>query len=144
MDNSADISDISGHGSHVAGIIADATPAQVDLMILRVYDKNGNSLSSIVQAALLYAVEKGADVINISRGQTDYDASRQDWLSSGIDAAWEKGVPVICAAGNSRKNVSTCYPACNEKTIAVSAINRNGQFAAGFESDGRFQLWKWN
>ena len=58
VDNSADISDVSGHGSHVAGIIADATPAQVDLMILRVYDKNGNSLSSIVQAALLYAVEK--------------------------------------------------------------------------------------
>ncbi len=132
VDNSADISDVSGHGSHVAGIIADATPAQVDLMILRVYDKNGNSLSSIVQAALLYAVEKGADVINISLGQTDYDASRQDWLSGGIDAAWEKGVPVICAAGNSRKNVSTCYPACNEKTIAVSAINRNGQFAASF------------
>lgn len=132
VDNSSDISDVTGHGTHVAGIIADATPAQVDLMILRVYDSNGNSLSSIVQAALLYAVEKGADVINISLGQNDYNSSSQDWLAGGIDAAWDKGIPIVCAAGNSRKNVSSCYPACNEKTIAVSAIDKNGQFASSF------------
>lgn len=130
--NAADLSDIRGHGSHVAGIIADATPSQVDLMILKVYDANGNSSSAIVQAALLYAVKNGADVVNISLGQTDYNSSQQDWLASEIDAAWDKGVPVVCAAGNSRKNVSTCYPACNAKTIAVSAIDKNGQFASSF------------
>ncbi len=132
--NASDLSDARGHGSHVAGIVADATPSQVDLMILKVYDANGNSSSAILQAALLYAVKNGADVVNISLGQTDYNNSGQDWLASEINAAWDKGVPVVCAAGNSRKNVSTCYPACNARTIAVSAINQDGQFASSFNS----------
>lgn len=134
VDNSTDISDNSGHGSHVAGIIADATPSQVDLLILRVFTAKGQSTSAIVQAAVAYAVEKNADVINLSLGDTDYTSAKSDWLAGYIDAAWNKGIPIVCAAGNSRKDVSSCYPACNEKTIAVSAINKSGQFAANFNS----------
>lgn len=134
VDNSTDISDASGHGSHVAGIIADATPSQVELLILRVFTAKGQSTSAVVQAAVAYAVEQNADVINISLGDTSYTSAKGDWLAGYIDAAWEKGIPIVCAAGNSRKDVSTCYPACHEKTIAVSAINKNGQFAASFNS----------
>lgn len=134
VDNSTDISDVTGHGSHVAGIIADSTPAQVDLMILRVFDSQGQSTNAIVQAAVAYAVEKNADVINMSLGDTKYSSEKKDWLGQCIDAAWDKGIPVVCAAGNSRKDVSTCYPACLAKTFAVSAISKNGVFAANFNS----------
>lgn len=132
VDNNSNISDVTGHGTHVAGIVADCTPAQVELMAVRVYDDDGLSSFAMLQAGLLYAVQKGADVINISLGQTDYTSAYGDWLGQSIQAAWQQGIPLVCAAGNSRKNVSTCYPACSDKTIAVSAIDQNGSFAQTF------------
>ena len=133
VDDNGDISDVTGHGTHVAGIIADCTPAQVELLSVRIFDENGLSSSSLLQAGLMYAVQNGADVINLSLGESDHKAG-EDWLSSCISAAWEKGIPIVCAAGNSKKDVSTCYPACDERTFAVSAINAQGEFAKDFTS----------
>ena len=133
VDNSANISDVSGHGTHVAGIVADCTPKQVELMAVRVFDDQGLSSEAMLQAGILYAIQKGADVINLSLGDTNH-VNNDNWLAPCIEAAWEKGIPLVCAAGNSKKDVSTCYPACDEKTIAVSAIDRTGSFAKNFSS----------
>lgn len=134
FDDNGDISDVSGHGTHVAGIVADCTPAQVEILSVKVYGMvNGKAVTNVskVQAGILYAVQKGADVINLSLGDTNH-VENDNWLEPCITAAWEKGIPIICAAGNSKKNVSTCYPACDTKTIAVSAIDRSGYFAQTF------------
>lgn len=67
----ADVTDINGHGTATAGLVADLTPDAVDVMVLRVYDDNNMSKASRVLTALEYALENGAAVVNLSLGWTN-------------------------------------------------------------------------
>jgi hypothetical protein len=117
------------HGTHVAEIVAESTPSNVKIMALKIFNSNNRSSILIVLSALQYAIEKNADIINMSIGlsaNTQIEKLRQ--LDLAIDKAYEQGIPIFAAAGNDSRNVSTCYPACNTKTIAVSALDANLQF----------------
>ena len=123
------------HGTHVAGILHTCTPANVELMILRVVDRSGNTTMLLADTALKYALENGADVINFSLGmQPQYSTSPSTYtfLDQSLSIARELGVPVVCSAGNYSQDVSTNYPACSPDTIAVSAIDRSGQFVYNY------------
>lgn len=114
-----DVSDIQGHGTHVSGIIADNTDNNIKIMPLKVMDSNGNMYKSSEIAAIIYASQNDADVINISLGSNDYsDTERQ-----AIIDAKQKGIIVCAAAGNS--NVGTTeYPAAYDEAIAVASIDK--------------------
>lgn len=114
-----DVSDVQGHGTHVSGIIADNTDNNIKIMPLKVMDSNGNMYKSSEIAAIIYATQNGADVINISLGSDDYsDTERQ-----AIIDAKQKGIIVCAAAGNS--NVGTTeYPAAYDESIAVASIDK--------------------
>lgn len=143
MENSTDISDVTGHGTHVAGIIADCTPDNVSFLILRVFslrNVNGEdqeySTSLVVNTALQYAVEKQTDVINMSFGWNDSEASSHTFLDEAIDAAYQADIPICCAAGNLSDDVDTSYPACSKQTIAVSSVNSDGTFDTVYSNYG--------
>ena len=123
----------NNHGTHVAGIVHSCTPANVELMILRIYKDTTTSLS-IADSAVKYALEQGAEVINFSSAQFDDNAVSLTAMDGSLADAREKGVPVVCAAGNNCQDVSKTYPACEEDAVAVSAINRNGEFAATYSN----------
>ena len=123
------VTDVFGHGTHVSGIIVDATPANVSLLVLRVANSKGQSSMLTIKTALQYAVAKKSDVINLSMGFIDANADLYNYLDSTIDKAYEKGIPISCAAGNQETggiDVRYCYPANYSKTIAVSAIAMSG------------------
>lgn len=127
-----DVSDTStvtkGHGTHVAGIIADSTPDNVELMILKVFDENGVGPFSAILAAMIYAIENNADVMNMSlgfSGLAEEDMSDFIPMDKVIDQAYAKGIPICAAAGNENADTATCYPACNDKVISVGAINES-------------------
>lgn len=132
FDNNSNITDVYGHGTHVAGIIADATPANVQFLILRVTNKEGLSSLLTIKLALQYAVSQDADVMNLSMGFIDEQAESYNYLDSIIDKAYERGIPLCTAAGNGWTgqgpgvDVRYCYPACSDKTITVSAIDVDG------------------
>ena len=98
--NNHNVQDTFGHGTHVSGIIADATPANVELLVLRVSNNEGKSSLLTIKTALQYAVSKNADVVNLSMGFIDVNASLYDYLDSTIDKAYNRGIPICCAAGN--------------------------------------------
>lgn len=126
------VTDVFGHGTHVSGIIVDATPANVSLLVLRVANSKGQSSMLTIKTALQYAVAKKSDVINLSMGFIDANADLYNYLDSTIDKAYEKGIPISCAAGNQETggiDVRYCYPANYSKTIAVSAIDSSGRLA---------------
>ncbi len=126
-----ELSDPYGHGTHVAGIIVECTPDNVELMVLRILDDTGNSTLALVKTAMQYALEHGADVMNLSLGVS----GTYTLLDNIIQTVYDVGILVCCAAGNGSSD-SVYYPANNAQTIAVSAIGSSGAFAKSYSNYG--------
>jgi serine protease len=132
--------DDHGHGTHVAGTIAQLTnnakgvagvaPA-VRLMPLKVLNRNGYGTISDIAAAIRYAADHGANVINMSLGGPFPSFT----LHKAVKYAHRKGVVIVCAAGNSgRAGIS--YPAAYPECISVSAVRYDGKLT-WYSSYGR-------
>lgn len=125
----------AGHGTKVASLLTDLTPDNVELLILRVFNTNGGASVEHVDLALKYALDAGADIINLSLGWDRTKIKESAWesavslLTPVLNRASAQGVPVICAAGNSASDVAGTFPANHSTTIAVSALNENETFA---------------
>ncbi|MDQ7036764.1 MAG: S8 family serine peptidase [Anaerolineae bacterium] len=127
VDNDADPTDEYGHGCGVAGVLAAnmnnaigiaGVAPHVDVMPLRVLDASGIGTYSRVAKALIYAVDNGTQIINLSLGGT----SQSTLLANAIAYADERGVVVIAAAGNSG-STQPVYPAAIESVIAVGSVD---------------------
>ena len=101
-----------GHGTAAAGIILQVAPLATILPI-RVLGPDGQGDLDDVLLAIDWAVQKGADVINLSLGSNDYI----DPLFWTIEAAINSGVYIVAAAGNSG-NTTLLHPAAGAKIIA--------------------------
>lgn len=124
--------DDQGHGTHVAGTIAQTTnngvgvagvAPEATILPVKVLSKWGFGSSAWIAAGIDYAVDEGADVINLSLGGS-YSAV----IHNAIKKARNKGVIVVAAVGNSgKKGVS--YPGGLEEAIGVSATGPDGKLA---------------
>ena len=125
-DLSAD--DDHGHGTHVSGIAAATTDNalgvaglgwEVSLLPLKVLDGDGNGDAATLAAAIDYAVEHGADVINMSLG----GAQDCGWpLEEAVREAYRSGVILVAAAGNNLGPVDM-FPANCEHVLGVAATD---------------------
>ena len=116
-----------GHGTAVAGVIADSTPSNVEILVLRVYNENGYATSLGFANAMLYALELGVDVINMSIG---VEAENDTEWDIPLRRLYRAGIPFICSAGNESNDVATIYPAYSPYTIAVSAVDERLDFCS--------------
>lgn len=128
--------DENGHGTHVAGIIADNTPDNVNFMVLKAFDGDGKSSNLAIRSALQYAVDQKADVVNMSFGWTGMLWAYSSYLKDVLKKAETAGTVVCCAAGNKASDVAMTYPANKENVITVSAIRNNGMFASDYSNYG--------
>lgn len=100
--------DLSGHGTHVAGIVADCTTGtQVWLYPIRVLNRLGSGKMSNVVSAVLEAIDAGADVINLSLESNEVSKALDDAIGTAVD----RGVTVVVAAGNQSCDTSKVCPA---------------------------------
>ncbi|MEZ4448611.1 MAG: S8 family peptidase [Nannocystaceae bacterium] len=115
------------HGTHVAGTIAQTTNNGVGvtgvafestIMPLKVLGGDGRGSVSAIANAIRYAADNGAQVINMSLG----GPLPSRVLAKAIEYANEKGVTVVCAAGNESKS-RVGYPAAHQGSIAVAAVD---------------------
>jgi serine protease len=122
--------DDSGHGTHVAGTIAQSTNNQfgvagiayeANLMPLKVLASWGGGTVADIAEAIKFAANNGADVINMSLG----GGGESSIMKEAIDYAYKKGVVIIAAAGNSGSNAAA-YPARYPRAIGVSATSSSG------------------
>ncbi len=122
LDNDGDgfVDEGAGHGTHVAGIVALVAPA-ASLMPVRVLNSEGIGPYFDIVAGIVYAVEHGAQVINLSLSGPE-DAS---FLQAAVDYAWTKGVLVVAAAGA----YDVAYPARYEHVVSVGATDPQDQVA---------------
>ena len=122
----------NAHGTHVSGIVSaklnnnrgisgvggGANTTGLQLMLLGIGDNNPSSAA--LDDAILYAVQNGADVIQMSLSVAQTAA-----IENAIQTAINNGIPVVCASGNENTGVS--YPASNANVIAVGSTNQNDQ-----------------
>ena len=119
VQNDADPTDEHFHGTHVAGTIVDCTPdLNVKIMPVRVLDAGGYGWSTTIGLGIRYAADNGAKVINLSLG-----GGHSSYEDSCIQYALNKGVTIVCAAGNDSSNTANFCPAHIESIIVVAAID---------------------
>ncbi len=117
--------DQHGHGTHVAGIAAGngllkGVAPQARLMNARVLDAFGGAQFSWIMNGVNWAVTNGADVISMSLG--GFPGSLEPLLDDAVNAAWENGVMVVIAAGNSGPIEGTVSsPGLASRAITVGA-----------------------
>ena len=124
------MTDENGHGTHVAGIIADSTYGlNVKIMPLRIMDGDGTGSESLTILAVRYAVSHGADVINMSVGSYVGREGPDPEDEACLDAI-KKGVVVVASAGNDSANTKYCTPARLKKAIIVAAVDNENKAAS--------------
>lgn len=138
--NDNDAMDDNLHGTHVAGIAAAATSNDIGvagisinttkILPVKVLNQDGAGYYSWIANGIIYAADQGAKVINLSLGGN----VKSTTLENAINYAWNKGVVITAAAGNSG-NTSRTYPAYYTNSIAVWASDPSDN-KASFSSYG--------
>ncbi len=114
------------HGTFVAGIAAAVSNNNlgiagmawgVKIMPLRVLNQNGAGNTRDVIEAINYAIDNGADIINLSFVGDTYDRN----LEQALQRAYENGLIIVAAAGNEdfeghriNLNINKMYPVCHQ------------------------------
>ncbi|WP_330298877.1 type VII secretion-associated serine protease mycosin [Streptomyces sp. NBC_00503] len=139
--------DTVGHGTKVAGLIAGrAQPGtgfvgiapEATIIPVRQNDGQGAGNAGTLADAIKHAVDKGAQIINISQ-DTDVPLSQDSTLGQAVKKAIESNVVVIASAGNDGLSGQKrpTYPAAFPGVLAVGSSDRNNERAA-FSQPGSF------
>ena len=125
--------DDNGHGTHIAGTIAQATnnnygvagiAYKASIMPLKVLSASGGGTVADIAESIKFAADHGADIINMSLG----GGGESQIMKEAIDYAHNKSVVIIAAVGNANQN-SANYPARYPHVIGVSATDAAGEKA---------------
>ena len=131
--------DNNGHGTHVAGTIAQQTnnaagvagiAFNASVMPVKVLNRMGWGTTRQISDGIRWAAEHGADVINMSLG--GYGNSQA--LEDAVNYAYNRGVVLVAASGNEGA-AEVAYPAAYENCIAVGAI-RYDEVVADYSNRG--------
>lgn len=139
INNTSDLKDDIGHGTHVAGLIAanhnklgiaGLTHPKVKIMPLKVLDSgvtgfvvNGKLFTDLVAEAMTFAVKNGAKVINLSMGWPKVIDTFK--VRQAFRLAEQNNVLVIAASGNNNKDLPT-YPCAYDSVLCVGAVDNTG------------------
>ncbi len=122
--------DDNGHGTHVAGIAASSSNNGLGMagvswgariLPIKVLDASNSGSYADVAAGIVWAVDQGAQIINLSLGGIDPSQTLED----AIDYAASRGVALVAAAGNTSGDI--LYPARYPAVIAVANTNAANQ-----------------
>ncbi|MCS7465423.1 S8 family serine peptidase [Stieleria sp. ICT_E10.1] len=133
--------DYHGHGTHVAGIIAGqafngvggvGVAFNTQIMAIRAAQSTGTLTVDDIAEAILYAVDNGAEVINMSFG----GYQRSQVVEDALEIALNQAV-LVAAAGNDSINISQApiYPASLPWVLGVEASTPNDTLA-NFSNSG--------
>ncbi|CAM4520217.1 type VII secretion-associated serine protease mycosin [Paenibacillus endophyticus] len=141
VDETAEPDDDVGHGTHVSGIIG-ATVNNSEgvaglswynkIMPIKVLDSSGAGSTYSVAQGIIWAVDHGAKVINMSLG----NYAQADFLHDAIKYAYEHDVVMIAASGNDNTD-RPGYPAAYPEVFAVAATDSNKE-KASFSNYGNY------
>lgn len=133
VNNDSDPSDDNGHGTHVAGTIAQATDndkgliglaPSAQILAVKSFDSYGYAYTSDILAGVEYAIEEGVDVINMSYGGAGETQAEAQLMAQAVAA----GIVLVAASGNSGSS-QVDFPAGYPGVLAVGATGVNSNRA---------------
>lgn len=145
--NTSIVTDYVGHGTHVAGIIAASeigngvvgVAPKANLLIIKALSKNGGNYNWIVDG-INYSVKQNVNIISMSLGGKYDDIALHDAIKNAVN----KGILVVCAAGNDgdakAKTTELSYPAAYNEVISVGSINANKESSRFSASNNQVDL----
>ncbi|HEV8079893.1 MAG TPA: S8 family serine peptidase, partial [Chitinophagaceae bacterium] len=145
------------HGTHCAGIIGAVKNNKgiagiadnVKIMMVRVVPE-GDEHDKDIALAIHYAVDNGAQIINMSFGK--YFSPQKKWVDDAVKYAESKGVLLVHAAGNDSTNIDSINSFPNPVfsdgtgrsntfiTVGASGDGTNGGLAANFSNYGKNEV----
>ena len=148
--------DPGGHGTHVAGIVAGngtrsagefvGIAPDANVVDVRVLDSSGSGrISSVVRGIEWVVAHQAAyqiRVINLSLGAPVTVSYRTDPLSAAVEIAWQRGIVVVAAAGNTGPQRDTVVsPGTDPYVITVGATDDAGTVSRGDDTLAPFSAW---
>ncbi len=131
---------VSGHGTHIAGTIAQNTHNGIGtagvafnayLMPVKVLDAYGAGTYADIAEGIIWATENGAHVINLGLGGSEPSTA----LEAAIAYAYNRGVTLIAAAGNDGIG-GVCYPAAYDDYVIAVGATRYDETLAYYSNHG--------
>ncbi|SDJ24319.1 S8 family peptidase [Salimicrobium halophilum] len=131
IDDNTNTRDTNGHGTRVAGVIAANSGNgigvtgytgnyDIDILPIKIMDKEGKGTSSDIIRAVNFALENNADILHLSLGSDTYSRAEERTMELAAD----QGAIVIASAGN-EGNSSRMYPASHDSVFSVGSLNDN-------------------
>jgi serine protease len=139
--------DENGHGTHVAGTIAEKTDNgfgltglayRAKLMPVRVLDRDGRGSASTIAKGIRFAVAHGAKVINMSFNFAC--RKRVPMVNEALREAYEAGVVTVASAGNLGSEGCVSAPATGPRVIGVGGTTEGGCLGAYSLAGGSVDL----
>lgn len=139
--------DENGHGTHVAGTIAEQTDNgfgltglayRAKLMPVRVLDRGGRGSAATIAKGIRFAVTHGAKVINMSFNFACH--RRVPMVNEALREAYEAGVVTVASAGNLGSEGCVSAPATGPRVIGVGGTTEGGCLGAYSLAGGSIDL----
>jgi subtilisin family serine protease len=125
LDDTTNLADLGpgpqrGHGTLVAGLVLRVAP-EAKILPIRVLDSLGQTTTFALAQGIYHAIDRGAQVINISLGTT----ADPDLLKAAVSEAQARGIIIVAAAGNDDASSPPRSPAglASLGVIAVASTN---------------------
>jgi subtilisin family serine protease len=127
--------DYSGHGTHVAGIIAGSEEVYrgvapgAEIISAKVLNKEGIGDEEQVANGMMWTYANGVEIINLSLGSRDVGPN--NLLNRLCDALASKGVVIVAAAGNDGPKEGTIgSPGSSKNAITIGAVDKHGRLTS--------------
>jgi subtilisin family serine protease len=124
-----------GHGTMTAGLIHLVAP-QAKILPLKAFSANGSAYLSNILAALYFAVQHNANVVNMSFELTSSSTA----LSQAVSYANKAGVVLVASAGNDNTSAAV-YPAAFDGQVVGIASTSDGDTKSSFSNYGTSDVW---
>jgi subtilisin family serine protease len=124
-----------GHGTMTSGLVHLVAPKS-KILPLKAFTSNGTGYLSNIVAALYYAVQHQANVVNMSFDVSNSSAA----LSQAVSYANQNNVVLVAAAGNENTNAPV-YPAALNGNVMGIASTTNWDARSSFSNYGNTDVW---
>jgi hypothetical protein len=124
-----------GHGTMTTGLVHLIAPS-AKILPIKAFTSNGTGYLSNIVAALYYAVQHQANVVNMSFDVSTPSAA----LSQAVSYANQSGVVLVAAAGNENTSAPV-YPAALNGNVMGIASTTNWDARSTFSNYGNTDVW---